>query len=146
MPMTVRSTNAEGDVYVDPFNGPAQHAVQILIDVSDLTTDEVDSDGYLKPGVPFQEDGTLIDGSGQYVFGCNRETVRVGYDTTNLVYGNTTTILDNSDDVQVAVFTIGMVDKAKIEDNLERVLTNDEIQAFHAADCELILVDRTLNT
>jgi len=144
MPMDIKSLAVEGDVYVDPFVGPASHSVQILIDVSGLTTDEVDSDGYLKPGVPFRENGLLISGASQYVFGVTRESVRVGY--YNGSYGNTSTILDSASDVQVALFTIGQVDKGAIEDNLGRSLTANEVDGFESGSCEVILVDRTLNT
>lgn len=144
--MDVKSTFAEGDVYVDPFVGPANHSVQILIDVSGLTSDEIDSEGYLKPGVPFRENGLLISGASQYVFGVTREAVRVGYDSATLTWGNAAAHIAGGTDTQVALFTIGQVDKGAIEDNLARSLTVNEVDGFESGSCEVILVDRSLNT
>lgn len=144
MPFDIKDTHDEGDVYGDPFVGRADHSVQILIDVSGLTTDEVDAKGYLKTGTPFRENGLLISGASQYVFGVTRETVRVGFYLGN--YGNSSTILDGATDVQIALFTIGQVDKGMIEDNLGRTLTENEVDGFESGSCEIILVDRELNT
>ncbi len=144
--MDVKVTHDEGDVYVDPFVGPASHSVQILIDISGLTNDEVDAQGYLKPGVPFRENGLLISAGSQYVFGVTRESVRVGYDPAAKTWGNGTLHLDGGTDAQIALFTIGQVDKGMIEDNLGRVLTANEVDGFESGSCEVILVDRALNT
>lgn len=145
MPMDIKTPYAEGDTYVDPFVGRADHSVQISLDVDKFTSAHVDSDGYLIPGTPIRENGAPILNASEYVFGVVRESVRIGWDGTN--YGNTDAILDAATDIQVAVFTAGQVDKGKMEDNLGRSLTTNEIDAFESKDNKnLLLIDQTLNT
>lgn len=145
MPFDVRTTHSEGDVYADVFIGPANHSVQILLDVDKFTSAHVDSDGYLIPGCPVRENGTPVLLASQYVHGVVRERVRIGYDGTT--YGNTNAILDAATDIEVAVFTAGQVSKAQMEDNLGRVLTQNEVDAFENSGTKnLLLIDRTLNT
>lgn len=47
-------------LYTSPFIGPVDHTAQIRLDISGLTTNEVDSDGYLKPGVPLTKGGLRV--------------------------------------------------------------------------------------
>lgn len=145
MPFDVRTTYAAGDVYADVFIGPANHSVQILLDVDKFTSAHVDSDGFLIPGVAIRENGTPVLNASEYVYGVLRERVRIGYDGTT--YGNSNTILDAATDIEVAVFTAGQVSKAQMEDNLGRVLTQNEVDAFEATgNKNLLLIDRALNT
>lgn len=58
MPMGIRSVQAAGEVHPNPWLGPIDHTVAIRIDVSTLTTAEVDTRGFLKPGVLFRRNGT----------------------------------------------------------------------------------------
>lgn len=60
MPMVI-ATTAEGTNYASPFVGPIDETLHGKIDISTLTTDEVDADGYLKPGIPLAQatNGTL---------------------------------------------------------------------------------------
>lgn len=51
MPIEI-TTVAGGVGYASPFVGPIDHTVHVKIDISTLTTDEVDAYGFLKPGVP----------------------------------------------------------------------------------------------
>lgn len=60
MPNTSSTVNAGGQDLINPIVGPVGPTVPLRIDVSGLTTYEVDADGNLKPGVPFKVDGTLI--------------------------------------------------------------------------------------
>jgi hypothetical protein len=62
MPMTFETVSAGGSQYatLGLFLGPVHHTEPVRLDVSGLTTDEVDTDGYLKPGTPFKKDGTLV--------------------------------------------------------------------------------------
>ena len=145
MPNDVRTTYAAGDVYADVFVGPANHSVQILLDVDKFTSAHVDSDGFLIPGCPIRENGTPVLSASQYVFGVLRERVRVGYYDGD--YGNSDTILDSATDIEVAVFTAGQVDKGTMEDNLGRVLTQNEVDAFvDSGNKNLLLIDQALNT
>jgi hypothetical protein len=59
--MTLEAVSAGGAGYnsLGLFVGPVDHTDVVRVDVSALTTAEVDADGYLKPGVPFKSDGTL---------------------------------------------------------------------------------------
>lgn len=59
MPLMVTEYDA-GTGYANPFVGPCDQVAQIKIDLSDLNGDEVDTNGYLKPGVPFNRNGEMI--------------------------------------------------------------------------------------
>lgn len=58
--MTRTSVATAGQDYSSPFVGPVHHTDVVRVDVSALTTNEVDTDGLLKPGVPFKANGLLI--------------------------------------------------------------------------------------
>lgn len=59
MPMSV-ATRAGYPDYGNPFVGPVQHTVPVAVPIADLTADEVDARGYLKPGVPLTLAGALV--------------------------------------------------------------------------------------
>lgn len=59
MPITVETTTG-GPVYASPFVGPLNHTAKVDVDLSALTSDEIDAKGYLKPGVPLSAAGALI--------------------------------------------------------------------------------------
>lgn len=61
MPIAI-STNAAGTGYANPLVGPVDHTAHVKVDLSTLTTYEVDADGYLKPGVVLTSGGTLPGG------------------------------------------------------------------------------------
>jgi hypothetical protein len=59
MPLAIKSTEgglAHAPVFV---TGPLATDT-VKVDISTLTSDEIDSDGYLKPGVPFSSAGVLV--------------------------------------------------------------------------------------
>lgn len=60
MPLTRTVVAAAGKDYTSPFVGPVDHTDVVKVDVSALTTDEVDADGVLKTGVALKADGTLV--------------------------------------------------------------------------------------
>jgi hypothetical protein len=128
MPMKVTKT-AGGTNYGFPFVGPMDHPLHVKLDVSGLTTDEVDSEGYLKPGVPLTSAGILV-ASGA-VYGVTIEAVKIADDNTALA-GDTS-------DPLVAIGTIGVVNRDVVEDNLGRALTSAEIAGFSAAGSKLVL-------
>lgn len=131
-PITV-SEETGGQNYMNPFVGPVEYTHPVLVDLSDLSTDEVDDDGVLKPGVPLKEDGTLADGTaGEHIFGCVAEATSVADDNANLA---------TDPDVEVAVATIGQVNRDALEDNLGRALTANEVAAFGAAGCHVVLLE-----
>src|SRR3954468_1753882 len=65
MPMRSTSVANAGEVHPNPFVGQVEHRVSIRIDVSGLTSREVDQYGFLKPGVLFRKNGTLAGAPGR---------------------------------------------------------------------------------
>jgi hypothetical protein len=58
-PMSVTVT--EGDSgYASPFVGAIGPTVQLNVDIENLSDDEIDAKGYIKPGVPLTKSGALI--------------------------------------------------------------------------------------
>lgn len=131
----IRKTSilAAGDVVALPFVGPVNHTHALRIDVSTLTDAEVDGNGYLRPGVPFQASGALISGAAQVVFGVNLAPVKIAAD-------NAAATLAAAADVDVAVATIGQVNQDAVEDLLGRALSANELAAFAAAGCLIKLL------
>ncbi len=129
MPLKV-STTTGGLTHSPVFVGKINGTDVVKVDISDLSSYEVDEDGYIKPGVPFKKDGNLI-GSGDPVWGVTIEPIQI---TT----GNTDTILDAETDCFVTV-GFGLCNRDIIEDNLGRALTPDEIAGFDLAgsNCRL---------
>ena len=133
MPIRIRKTAAGGSGYGWPFIGPVDHTVQLKVDVSALTLKEVDKRGYLKPGVPFKRNGTLI-GAGEKLYGVSVEATRVAE-------SNSADDLAAAVDPFVAVATIAQVNRDIVEDNLARALTADEVAAFDAAGSKISLTN-----
>jgi hypothetical protein len=131
MPITV--TSRPGGVnHPNPFRSPINATMQLRVDVSGLTANEVDVDGYLKPGVPLARDGTLV-GAAEAVRGCNVEAVKIAAD-------NAPATLAAANDVDVAVATFVVVSQDILEDILGRVLTAAEIAGFDLAGSHCVLV------
>lgn len=132
MPLTRRSLMEGGEIYPLPFVGPYDHTHAISVDLSALTDDEIDADGYLKPGVPLTDDGALL-GAGDYVFGVTIEPLKVADD-------NAAATIAALGSVDVALATIGQVNRAVVEDILGRALTADEVAGFTTAGSKLHLL------
>lgn len=135
MPLNVSSV-AAGTGYSNPFVGPCQQVQHIKIDLSGLTTDEVDVNGYLKPGVPFDNTAlALLVGSSKPVWGVVMEPTKLPVTTpvTN------TTLAAETNDCLVAVCTAGIVNRDIAEDNLGRAYTANEIAGFALAGSHLRL-------
>ena len=130
MPMHVKKTVGT-TTYGPVFIGAILGMQQVVVDVSELTTDEVDADGWLKPGVPFKKDGTLADGTGgEFIYAVNPEPQNLRLDTippTNTSLGNDTKTYP------LGMGTIGEVNRDIAEDNLGRAYTANELAAFDAA-------------
>lgn len=133
MPLDIRTRAAQATVYPSPFVGPINHTVAIRVDVSTLTTAEVDAYGYIKPGVPLQENGALVSGAAQVIFGCVVEAVKIAAD-------NAAATLAAAADKDVTVSTIGQVNQDVLEANLGRVLSANELAAIKAAGSLIKLV------
>jgi hypothetical protein len=134
MPMHVKKTAAVS-TYDPVFLGEILAMEQVLVDVSELTTDEVDADGWLKPGVPFKQDGTLADGSG-HIYAVNPEPQNLHLATIPPTNG---TLAADTKTYPLGMGTMGTVNRDIIEDNLGRALTANELTAFATAPCKINL-------
>lgn len=134
MPLKVSTTTGTTG-YGHPIVGKALGLLQVVVDISELTTAEVDADGFLKPGVMFKSDGTQPDGSG-FVYGVNPEPIKiVDYVPTDvLLAADTATI-------PVGCVTAGILNRDIIEDNLGRSLTGNEVTALAAAGSHFTLTN-----
>lgn len=129
MPIAIKKT-AGGTTYPPVFVGEILAMEQVVVDISTLTTDEVDADGWLKPGVAFQKDGTLVSGSSQFIYAVNPEPQNLHLPTippTNTSLGNDTST------IPLGMATIGEVNRDIAEDVLGRAYTANELAAFNAA-------------
>lgn len=133
MPLGIETT-AGGQAYANPFIGGVDHPAQIKVDVSGLTTDEVDEFGYLKPGVPLAKTGILVGASPAFVYG-------VTFEAQKIVPNNPTndTLAAVTADPIITINTVGHVNRDVIEDNLGRALTANEIAGFDAAGSKIAL-------
>jgi hypothetical protein len=132
MPNTATTLTSEGDTYGNPFIGPVNHTMTVRLDVSGLTNDEVDANGYIKPGTPLLSTGLLVSAPAQVVYGVVIEPIKVAA-------GNAAGDLSGATDIDIAIGTIGQVNRDIVEDNLGRVLTADEIAGFDLAGSHLKL-------
>lgn len=133
MPLRIENT-AGGKSWSNPFVGEMGPPAHLKLDVSTLTTDEVDSRGYLKPGVPLKVNGALVSGAGQVVYGMTCEAQKIVADNpTN------TTLGEDTSDPLVTVIISGLVNLDVVEDNLGRALSANELAAIAAAGCHLLL-------
>lgn len=123
MPIGITST-AGGLAHSPVFVGQIIGTDVVKVDLSDLSDEEVDADGYIKPGVPLAKDGSII-GSGVPVWGVTIEAIKVAS-------GGTDAILDAATDCFVTV-GFGLCNRDVMEDNLGRVLSADEIAGFDLA-------------
>ncbi len=124
---TLISTTAGGLSHGNPFVGVVNHTAQLKPDVSALTAAEIDANGYLKPGVPFQVSGLLVSAAAQVVWGVTVEATKVAASNSAADLAAVTV------DPFVAVATAGQVNQDIIEDTLGRALSANELSAFAAA-------------
>lgn len=137
MPMHVKRT-AGGTTYASPFIGSIGAMMQVVVDVSTLTTKEVDADGWLKPGVPFRKNGTLISGSGQFVYAVNPEAQNLRLDT---VPPTDVSLAADTKTYPLGMAIRGDLNRDIIEDILDRALTANELAAFEAAGSHFTITD-----
>lgn len=134
MPIQISSV-AEQSSYGHPFVGEVLATDVVLVDISDLTTNEVDADGYLKPGVPFDKSGNTI-ANGVAVYGVTMEPIKLTHAT---VPPTNVSLAADTATQQVALGIAGLVNRDICKDNLGRVLTADEIAGFDLAGSKLHL-------
>jgi hypothetical protein len=135
MPFRVQATATETSGYGHPFVGPVVHTDTVFVDISDLTTAEVDADGFLKPGLPLAKDGSTV-GSGVFVYGVTIEPIKLVHATDP---PTDVSLAADTGTMAVTVCTHGVVNRDICEDNLGRALTADEIAGFPLAGSSLHL-------
>jgi len=92
MPTIRRQINAAGSGYMSPFVGPAEHPVQIPVNIANLTAFEVDSNGYIVPGTPLTVAGALVGtaatGGTSTAGAATAENANVGNGTVGTITGS----------------------------------------------------------
>ena len=130
MPLAIKKT-VGGTTYGPVFVGPVMAMQQVVVDVSELSTDEVDADGYLKPGVAFKKDGTLADGTGgEFIYAVNPEPQNLRLAT---IPPTNTSLSNDTKTFPLGMATMGEVNRDIAEDNMGRAYTANELAAFNAA-------------
>lgn len=127
MPISIASV-AGGLAHAPVFVGEIRGTDLVIVDISDLTTKEVDADGYLKPGVPFSKSGDLV-GSTVPVWGVTIEAIKIPHAT---MPPTDVSLAADTGTCPVAV-GFGLVNRDVAEDNLERAYTANEIAGFDLA-------------
>lgn len=131
MPIRFTKTTQGGTIYGNPFVGPINHTVAIPVPLSALTDDEIDADGYLKPGIPLTKAGALL-AADQTLFGVTVESVKVADNNLPATIAALGT-------VWVAVVTTAVqVNQDIAEDNLGRAYTAAEIASFAGSGITLL--------
>lgn len=121
MPIAVTKTTGSGN-YGNPFVGDVNQFGHIKVDVSALTSREVDANGYLKPGVPIALDGLLLGAANVKQFGVVFEPIKIHSDNTTLA-GVTA-------DPFIACALHGTINRDIAEDNMGAVYNANELSAF----------------
>ena len=127
MPISVKEV-AGGQNYGNPLVGAPGPFMHIKLDVSGLTEDEVDTYGYLKPGVLLASDGTLC-GAADFAYGIVVEAIKLPI----VVPATDASLAAETGDPLVAVSTSGLINRDVAEDNLGRAYTADELDAIVTA-------------
>lgn len=132
MPLKFTATTG-GDVYGNPFVGPINHTVSIDVDLTALTSDEIDAKGYLKPGLPLDKAGALVGAAPAFVYG-------IVVEATKVAEGNAAGDISGAGTQMITVALISAVNKDVVEDNLARALTADELAGFDRAGSKTVLI------
>jgi hypothetical protein len=130
MPITAGTTTG-GTIHPNPWVGEVEHRVSIRLDVSTLTSKEVDEDGYVKPGVPLVRTGALVSTNAEVIYGATVEATKI----PGLDVNTDATLAAFTADFDIAVCVIGALNQDVLEDILGRALTANELLAFAAAGC-----------
>lgn len=127
MPLKV-GTTAGGMAHAPVFVGNIQNTDVVKCDISDLTTDEVDQYGNIKPGVALSKSGDLV-GSSVPVWGVVIEPTPLNHAT---IPPTDESLAADTGTVFVTV-GFGLVNRDIAEDNMGRAYTSDEIAGFDLA-------------
>lgn len=134
MPISV-SNSTGGLAHAPVFVGKIHATDVVQVDISDLTTAEVDPDGYIKPGVPLSKLGDIV-GAAVAVYGVTIEPIKTPHTT---IPPTNVSLAADVGTFPCAVGVMGVVNRDVMEDNLGRVLSANEIAGFALADCHVIL-------
>jgi hypothetical protein len=137
MPVKVASV-AGGTAYAQPMIGPMGPLEHVKIDLSTLTSAEVDAQGYLKPGVVFKLAGglgVLVTAGTDSIYGVCPEATKLSVVTPT----TTTTLAAETGDHFVGLCMSGLINRDVAEDNMGRAYSANEIAAFLVAPCQLRL-------
>lgn len=133
---TVRAADA---LHVSPFVGPVDHTEQVRVDVSTFDTQEVDSEGYLKPGVPIQLPGGVGTGPVAGALVTNADQVAgVTVEPIKIAADNAAGTLAAAPDVDVAIAHMCAINRDRVEDILGRVLSAAELGALRNGNVRVI--------
>lgn len=124
MPITASKTTG-GLAHAPVFVGEIVNTDVVNVVVTALTTNEIDTYGFLKPGVPFAKDGTTV-GASEPVWGVTIEAIKVAASNSSADIAAASTA------IPVAV-GFGLVNRDIAEDNLGRAYTANEIAGFDLA-------------
>jgi hypothetical protein len=136
MPLAVSATTG-GVAYASPMVGRVDQVLNKKIDLSLLTTDEVDSAGYLKPGCIFKESGNLL-----IPVGAAAGVPFVVPEATKLnvtVPPTNTTLGAETGDHMIGVVTHGVVNRDIAEDCKGIAYTANELASFVLAGSNLTI-------
>jgi hypothetical protein len=130
MPISIQKTTG-GLAHAPVFVGEILATDAVKVDISALSSNEIDANGYLKPGVPFQKSGLLV-AADTPVFGVTIEAIKIAD-------GNAAGDISGAVDCFVAVGTHGVINRDIAEDVLGRAYTAAEIAGFALAGSNLHL-------
>lgn len=137
--LRVTTTAQSGARYISPFIQSHADPIQVSLDATSLSTDEVTADGYLKPGVVIGAAagavGALIPEGGA----AGLVVIGVTVELAKIATSNSDADLTSAGNVQVAVGTRGIVSRAHAEEMLGRAYTADEVAALRSAVSAIIL-------
>lgn len=133
MPLKVTEV-AGGTVHPNPFVGPILMTATVLLDVSTLDTEEVDQNGWIKPGVIVQADGDIITGASQIAYGAVAEAVKIAAD-------NAPATLAAAADVSIPVAIWCLLNRDILEDSLGRALSANELAAVAIAGSHVAITN-----
>lgn len=135
MPMRVEVLTSARDLVhgTDGFVGRVEHTVAVPVLLTAMSNKEIDSDGYLKPYIPFTKAGALIANTSTPVFGVSVEHIRVAR-------ANDATTIAALGTIDVAVATICQLNRAYAEDVLDRAYNANELAGFALAGSHIVLL------